>query len=236
VLTPEEVSLIQDTWRFRGRGEREAVHRFTQLAGALEAADAQPDVIELARTAIEDETRHIGICDELIRHFGGEPVELPDNYCAVSAAPSGLDVRDAALYDVVGFCCIVESLNASLLVATLQIAGYEPVRNAVRDILRDEVNHSRIGWAHLQAERQAGRGEFLAAYLPQMLEDSGAKKVVVREDSLRNGESLRGYGEPSCDLRITVFSEALHEVIIPGFEAMEVETGPLRSYVETLLA
>src|SRR3984957_14113412 len=85
------------------------------------------------------------------------------------AGSAGLNPRDAVRYEVVAFCCIAETLNAQLLVTILQRASAPRIAGVVRRLLKDEAAHSKLGWAHLAAERRLGFGAFLGAILPSLL-------------------------------------------------------------------
>jgi hypothetical protein len=39
----------------------------------------------------------------------------------------------------------------------------------MRSILRDEVGHCRLGWAHLAAEQRCGAADVVGAHLPAIL-------------------------------------------------------------------
>ena len=159
---------------------------------------------------------------------------LASDYQAKTITPADLNLHEATLYDVVAFCCIVESLNASLLLATLDHAQEPLIRKALREILKDEINHSRIGWGHLHAERSAGRGQFIAPHLPQMILNAGAHEVM-QPDSLRDDDALLYYGELSWSKRMQVFEQTFETVIIPGFRSMSMDTGPLQNCLNKLL-
>jgi hypothetical protein len=220
-------------WAYRAAAEREARVRFTRLSERLGEIQASSEVIDLAARASEDEVRHERICSEIAVCFGGPPVaqeraEVPE------VAPARFSLADRVLYEVVGFSCIVETLNASLMTATLEVARDPRIRSVVREILRDEVGHSRFGWAHLAWSRARGEGAFLSGALPRMLEGA-AKEELFLPDEADPGGRLVELGNLPRSQRLAVFRESLESVLFPGFEALGVATTPARTWLADLL-
>src|SRR5262245_22679124 len=140
--------LAASVWRARHRFELDAAARFERLAHEMTELDARPEVIAMARQAAEDEVRHAELCGELVAHFGG-PTPSRALSTAPQISPPELDARGRLLYEVVALACVTETLSTALLGALVDQASDPVVRKAMHSILCDEVQHSRLGWAHL---------------------------------------------------------------------------------------
>jgi len=208
-----------------------ASKRFRELTDNLIKTDALPDVVQLAREAVEEEARHEQMCREVATRFGWDFQQHQHDMFPLPLAPKGLSLREQVLYDVVAFCCISESINAALLVETIQFAKAPQILDVCRSIVKDEIKHSRLGWAHLSAECSQGRGTFLSDYFVTMLETAGAEEVFDSRFMNREGEGLAAYGELSYARRTGILIAVLKDVILPGFAGLGLDTS---SVVETL--
>jgi hypothetical protein len=224
---------LAGVWEFRANAEREAELRFARLEQQLRSHDALPEAIALAERAVSDERRHVTICSELARAYGGgEPRLVP-----VSARPLGpaaLAPCDRLLYEIVAFCCISESFNASLMKVASDRASVPETRAALRAILRDEVGHARLGWAHLAAERMRGRGAFLSELSPRMLAGAIRSELFAPGPPHPDADELETHGELSERERLAIFEMAADTVILPGFEAQGIDTRPMRDWIQRM--
>jgi hypothetical protein len=232
-LSDHQRQALAGVWAFRARAERDAIVRFRRLASELDRLGAERRVVELARAAVEDEQRHASSCAELARHYGSR--EAPSVGAAPPIGPRTLSAADRLLYEVVAFCCVTETLNTSLMHVAYLRARVPYAREAIREILKDEVWHSRMGWAHLHAARAQARGGFLSAALPRML--AGAVRVELFADSAEADESelLADHGELPATTRIEVFESAARDVLLPGLEELGIDTGPARAWIESAI-
>ena len=105
----------------------------------------------------------------------------------------------------------------------------------VRRLLKDEINHGRLGWAHLAAERSNGRGGFLSEILPAMLAGAVDPGLFERGADPVDAEAM-AHGElPRAD-RQTLFATTLREVILPGFETFGIDARPAAAWLERQIA
>ena len=216
------------TWRFRQRGELIAADRFARLATELSQVGARPDVIAMTREAADDELRHADLCGALVDAYLQRPLAPMPLPTGPLGSPA-LSQRDRVLYEMVAFCCVTETLNSALLVETLQVCTEPTIHDTVRAILKDEVRHARVGWIHLTSERGDGRGTFLAEMMPAILTEAGAEEIGVGEPVVP--PELAAYGELGAQTRREIFAQALTEVIIPGLEAVGLESAPTRQFL-----
>ncbi len=218
-------------WALRAASERVQERRFRRLAGELATAGADLQVAALALQASRDENRHAGLCARLASRFGWtEPIPSDD---AVISWPAGMALADRVLYEVVVSCCLMESLNARLLVGIAAGARDGEVKSVATAILKDEVSHSRIGWAHLAFEtgRRDCRG--LSRLLPRMLADTVSEELLAPPPPGPRDEALLAYGELPLALRLEQFRGAAQELIFPGFERLGIDTAPARRWLES---
>jgi len=219
-LTDAERDALSGMWAFRARSEHEATRRFTRLAERLRVAGAAPAIVDLATVAIEDERRHRGACAAMAERFG-HPTMSFDDEPLPEVAPPGLGDSERVLYETVAFCAVTESINAALLAETQKASTDPETHRVVRDILSDEVNHSRIGWAYLAST--AVPRAFLAGWLPFMLDATLPEALFAASDE-GSSETLLGFGllPPSALQRI--FRDTMLGVIVPGLEQFGVDT------------
>jgi len=211
---PHDV-IAARAWSERARVEAVAAVRFARLHEALETTGASQIVLQLAAAAARDEARHAELCLELVEHFGGVAPALP------SPRPSSLPAeRELVLAEVVAACCICETISVAALGELRERARDAKVRRVTHEILRDEVQHSRLGWAHLAAEAAKGGVGFLSALLPGLLE------AVITDELFEAGESEAGaehLGVLPRTRRLRIFTDSLDEVVLPGLASFGVD-------------
>jgi hypothetical protein len=233
-LSERQRMALAGVWAFRARAERDATVRFRRLASELGRFGAEPRVVEIASAASDDEERHANLCAELARHYGSR--ETPAVGAAPAIGPRTLPAEDRLLYEIVAFCCVTETLNASLMHVAYLRARVPYVREAIREILKDEVWHSRLGWAHLHAAREKGQGAFLSAALPRML--AGAVRVELFADlaaEAQETEQLADHGELPAATRVEIFASAARDVLLPGLEGLGIDTGAASAWIESAI-
>jgi len=142
------------------------------------------------RRAREDEVRHAGLCAELSAAYG-KPATGGDT-ASGEIAPGSLGPREAVLYEMVAACCITETESVATL-TTLMTEDAEPrVREILHEIARDEVVHSRMGWAHLAREAARIDVSFLSSWIPAMLSGTVSDELfAAAEDEPAADELLR---------------------------------------------
>jgi hypothetical protein len=226
-------SVLAGVWAFRAGAERQAAHRFVRLARELRETSALEECVTLAERAAEDELRHVEICTTLALAYGGstEPGAGDD---APPIGPATLSQRERLLYELVAFCCITETLNASLMKVALDRACVPEVRDALRAILRDEVQHARLGWAHLAWERSRGGASFVAERLPAMLSGAVQKELFSPNPAPAESVALERHGELPEAQRLAIFEATAAQVLVPGFEHHGIDTAPMRAWISRM--
>lgn len=225
--------LAARVWAFRLGSELEAAQRFRALAPRLRTAGASAVIVGMAEDAAADELRHADLCRQLVRHFGGpEPAE--PRITLRGTAPTGLDDGERLLYELVALSCVTETLSAALL-GELVARATDPVcRQAMHSILREEVNHSRLGWAFLAEEHARGAGDCVGPQLPAML------AATLSDELFRAPEfqdprlaELAGLGSLQRPDRLRVVRDTLDGVIFPGLELFGIDTAHGKRWLDT---
>ena len=223
--------LAARVWTARYLVEIDAAVRFERLARELAELDGLHDVIQLATRAGEDERRHGELCLELIAHFGGKLPEPPS-----PAAPplrlAGATARERLLYEIVALCCVTETLSTALL-GTMCDEAVDPVgARAMRSIVKDEVRHSQLGWAHLAAEHQQGMRDVVGSRLPAMLAQTLEPELFSRRPEHPLQEELDTMGALGRAKRRRIVVETLSEVVFPGLERFGIDIRPGQQWLQ----
>lgn len=231
-LSSHQRRLIASTWNFRASAERSALLRFTRLLGELKQTGAPQVVVQGVEEAIDDETRHIGLCDAVATEFGwvGEP-SPPTPYGPIG--PKEAPLVERLLYEMVAFCCITETINASMLLGIQRRVKAPPVKETIHAILKDELNHSKVGWAYLQFVRNEGRGEWLNKWLKSMFQGAGVEEIYAPDSTDRAGDLMADYGELTLLDRTDIFRAANRDVIFPGLESFGLNPKACRDWLQT---
>ncbi len=200
------------------------------MSTELAEVGADPVVVRGARDASEDEARHRDLCAIVAERFGARD---PKNHTPPRAriGRSDMPQRDRLLWEVVAVCCISETMNASLLTRCQEVAQDEQIRATLHELLKDEVKHAQLGWAHLASERAAGRGAFLRDVLPAMLEASIEPGFLEGTLTQPWADGMLEYGELPAPELVQLYCETLIEVVFRGLDAMGVDTALGRAWL-----
>jgi rubrerythrin len=228
--TPRPVEeVLAGAWAARYRIETEASLRFGSLARRLEAAGAPRSLVELAERASKDETRHAAHCERLFRGLGGKTLKAVDR--VVEYAPPHLPETQRLTYEVVSQCCVAETQSMATLVTLLDAAETPELRAVLHELARDEVHHSRLGWAYLTWARPRVDFGFLGPLLPGMMDgNAGPEMFAPAPEEVDRPELLR-QGVVPQSMRKQVYVETLQSVVFPGFETLGVDTMPAKRWL-----
>lgn len=99
-------------------------------------------------------------------------------------------------------------------------------------ILRDEVDHARLGRAHLAAERERGVGDVIGAHLPAMLAGTVAAEVLFSSEAEDPAQdALSGLGALGRGESRRIFSETMRLVGFPGLRRFGVDTARAEAWL-----
>jgi hypothetical protein len=201
------------------------------MATELAEIGASPVVVRGAADASADEMRHRDLCARLATKWG-EPNALSHQPPRERIGRSDMDPRDRLLWEMVSVCCIGETMNTSLMTRCMEVVRDEEIRSTLHELLEDEVRHARLGWAHLAAERAAGRGQFLGDVLPLMLEASVEPGFLEGTAPSPWTDALYDYGELPWAELVGIYRDTLNLVIFPGLDAAGIDTKKGRAWLE----
>jgi hypothetical protein len=205
-----ELAAVAAMWRHREKVEHEAAALFARLGAALDTV-GDGALASRCRAAAEDELRHAARCRAIIASCAPGLPPLPPAP-AVLLGPPDLTPAARTLYTSVAMGCVTETLSCALLLAMRDVVTYAPVKDAVEAIVRDEIEHGRIGWAHLTIA--AGRGDvaWLGPYVAAM------RDAALRHDVAPTpvADDLAMYGILSRAAVDTIVAETWRDVIVPG--------------------
>jgi hypothetical protein len=129
---------------------------------------------------------------------------------------------------VVGHCAFNETFASSVLEHGLRAATGPLAKAALRELLSDEVDHARIGWA------------FLATLEPRVRAQIGPWLVSLAEANLRawrttpreypSDVTLVTQGALSRELLETALRDAVDTLLIPGFASLQLDVEDLKRW------
>ncbi|MEM7646363.1 MAG: hypothetical protein AAF203_05595 [Pseudomonadota bacterium] len=220
------------TWAQRAQSELGAAHRFKLLAEELADHGAGSKIVALARRAQEDEKRHVVICSELAMDMGHKTgfadFHVSEDYFKKPWIGK-TNTKDDLLCEMTLMCCITETFNSSLLNTLYQNAENSPAKIAIHEILKDEIKHGQLGWAHLAEESQKRDIQFLSNYLAPMLEM--AVKDELFAPVMDNDPTSMNKGVLPESLRLDQFKDTLEQVVLPGFEHFGLDTKSAKDWL-----
>lgn len=223
-------------WAYRARLENAAAFRFRRLAERMEAVGLDRELIAIARLAAEQEREHVRLCVEIAARFGPAPV-LDAGLEVTEVAPASWALPDRVLYEIVAFCCVTETSNAVVVTAGADAIEDPAIRRAVRTILADEVQHSRLGWRCLATHPpDAEQRAWLGAYLPSMLAGTVRSDVFDAQLVIGDEAAMQRHGTLSLAGRREAFLTGMREVLLPGLAGFGVDVAAGARYLDELEA
>jgi hypothetical protein len=215
-LDPETRATLARIWTERAKSELGAGSGFAIVVTELYALGADTKVIELATRAAHDEVKHAQLCLELAEAYAGTPVPAPRAKRVGMPVHRGADDELRMHLHVVGLSCINETIAAGFVEACLVAAHAPLVREIHLEHFGDEIEHARVGWAHLASSAVDGSTRAaIAKWVPRLLR---ANRTLWRErigELPEHGVPRHAY-PPRADLLESV-DRAIREVVVPGF-------------------
>ncbi len=223
--------IAAEAWAFRWQVEREAEVRFARLGRQLSEIGAPELLVALAHRSSADERRHAVLCFDLAREYGYEGNQAGEVLVG-EIAPKGLSTRQKVLYELVATCCITETESMSVLTTLLRAARARRMKQVLQEIARDEVSHSKLGWAHLAHEQAEGDVRFLGPLIPDMLEGTVSESFFQgAAEELENPELLQ-HGVLPHSTKQSIFIQTLKGIVFPGLDSLGVDSAPGRKWLE----
>ncbi len=227
MLLGHQLLTIAKTWLYREKIELEAAAAFGYLSRELEAVGAPLVLMEMAERAGRDEAEHAGLCRAIVERLAPdlEPLEPNTSGVILPADDSIQDRARAALYASMALSCVTETLSAALLIEMRKLTEDSEIRATIQRILKDEIEHGRIGWAHLAWEAERGDVSWLGPYLSGMIRAALATQNESLKSLPPDAETM-GILVPERSRRI--LETTFHEVVLPGVELYGIDTARAR--------
>jgi hypothetical protein len=143
-LPPDIVARLVAAWRALCEDERDSVIAATLVAGDLARLGAPAPILAAAAQVIEDEIRHVSVCETVLQRMGAEPLALPAERRRQDIGNDPSIERRTALALVAGFG-VGETMSAACFAAARRPCREPLFRWALTEILRDEARHGAFG-------------------------------------------------------------------------------------------
>ncbi len=207
-------------WRNREAIEIEAAIIFKQLAFDMHRVWGENDQIaRICMAASSDELRHAVRCQRILSYdHSADYQPLTANY-RVQFGPKDLSLEDRVLYTAVGVGCITETLSTALLLEMNKRASPGVIKDTVHEILSDEINHGRIGWAELTRYSRRSDPSWLTKHIPQLVKEAFSDEI---SPMLRDENDLSKWGILTPDQSDLIMQETLNKIIYPGLKKFSI--------------
>jgi hypothetical protein len=199
---------VAAVWAERAESELGAGAVFAAVARGLFGEGVSHQVVWLASRAVCDEMRHSEICRHVAAVYGGA---VPERPALRDVAPPPLGASAHAVL----ICAINETIGSAFLSACLDEAEGALPRAALRELLADETDHARIGWAVLAGAPEGGEARREVARRLREMVLAARDAWRLRASELPE-ELPRGHGcLPRGDV-LAVVDEAIRSLVLPG--------------------
>jgi len=215
-------------WLRRARGELTTAFVSCRVAQGLFELGAVSEVLWLAARSAGEEVRHSTLCRAVAERYAGQPLPTVQAREVTEATFGNAPARINKLLFAVFQSCINEGIATVYLQENLRLATSRPVRTVLKELLKDDVNHARFGWAHLaSAYTTSDDKAHVAKALPTLLE-IGDKAWCGDDEEPDFDCPEHGCLAPTRNREIV--RQAFAELILPGFEHVGVDTRSGRAW------
>ncbi len=206
---------IAGHWLTRASAELGVAVAFEALRPRLADVGAAAAVLALADKAIEDERRHGELCARLAALYVGGAITIPEaRAAALPDFGTGDEPTEVALL-ALGMCCINESIASEWIRSCWQTATSPAAVAANKAHLQDEIDHARLGWAHLASDAVGpALKTTLRTWAPRLLRVNVAE--WKKRDAHLPEEGIPAHGHLAAAEQDDVIDAAVRDVILPG--------------------
>lgn len=223
---------IADTWQRRAGEELKVATLFSMLCRELLETGADGDVLIAASRAIHDEVRHAEICRALASRYRRQDVGWPPPVALkLRRVPPRSAVQTVLI--VAEMCCANEAVAATYLDASYAGATGPCARAALRELLRDEVEHARFGWAYV--------GRAVASPTPRLALGQHILPIVQQvvacwfdDSAITIPAGMPADGLPSVAVQRACAVTAMRDLVLPGFERLGFDVSAARSWIGSI--
>ena len=209
--------------------EWEAREQFHHVSEWLKAQGPEHHKLHLmAQQCSEEEMRHAELCQSLLK-LSPTSVPLRKPESSGLLGPEELSISQRVLYTAASLSCVTETLSTALLLEMNKTAEPGLFQSVIKEILEDEIGHSKIGWALLQHFGESQSLSWLSEYISEILHVS-----YNLENSVTQPKDLSSWGLLNTKTVKDIFFSTTQEVIIPGLKLFGVKIND--AWEKTLLA
>ncbi len=224
---------VAESWNHRSKQEHLAVGGFSRIAHQLAEEGCEPVVLSLVTRAANDEVRHAEICARMWSALRGQPFVVA-RYRGTPTMPAyeALPPAMRVLLHVVETCCVSETVTGVAFTEMLSRTTHPVARAVVQSLLRDELDHGRVGWAYVAERARAGSLQGLADALPGAVLRAMNPGMKPAETSGDDEPSLERWGYLGPQAVAAIYRSTVREVVLPGFEHFGVDTSKTERALE----
>jgi len=227
LLSDEDRRGLCSFWLSRSSGERRVSDSMAVIRDALGKLGEPAPLVDLAERAIDDELRHAQLW-----HLGAQRFS-PDGQGTPQYWPPFVphyDAPDEVRYRlfVIAECVFNETTASTFLQTCLRLARGPLAVAVLREILSDEIDHGRIGWAFLARQSRPHRDELQPWLLPMLRAHWNEWTRALHDVP----DSYAAHGIPSKADTSEAIVASLRDVIVPGLKDHGFATGPIDAWLE----
>jgi hypothetical protein len=229
-LSPSDRRALAGIWQSRAAMERRVADAFSVIRRALSRRAAPAVLQDLAERAIDDELRHAELSRVVASRFAGVELAPPQRSKLVLPRHAGAspELRDTLF--IVGHCLFNETTASAFLETSLGYAQGRLAQCALRELLSDEIDHGRIGWAHLASLPDRER----ALVGPWLFPMAFLNVRTWREHSpptAEHSDGLARHGAPPWQAVEETLLETLRVLIVPGLAELGLPTRDIEQWL-----
>lgn len=230
-LGPAERKALADIWIQRAAMERRVADSFIVIHGALQRRKAPAELCALAERAIDDEYRHAELSRVVASRFAGKELPAPPRLALETPKHKGAsdELRDTLF--IIGQCVLNETTAGAYLECCHTRAEGPLAKAALNELLSDEIDHGRIGWAHLATLDEATKAEVGRWILPMAFLNLRIWRYESPIDA-KQAAALTLHGAPPGEEIHAALADALRTLIVPGLAQVGIATGAIERWIE----
>lgn len=215
-------------WLSQAATEARVAKSFALVHESLRALGADAGIVSVAARAIDDEHRHHALCRTMAERYLGAPVaETPALPFSPPSHPSAKSDDERRALWVVGQCAFNETFASAYLSLCHERAENPLARSALRELLSDEIDHARVGWAYLDS-LDGSTARAVESWLLPLAVCNLREWRAVR---LAEDERLARHGIPPAGAVERALQEALRGLIVPGLSHVGMDPRPLEEWL-----
>ena len=202
---------------------------FEVIRDALIDLGAPGELVALATRGVDDEYRHEELSRQVASRFAGRELDAPPRLTLVVPAHPGAEGELLHTLHVLGHCAMNETFASAFLETSLEFAQAPLARVAVQELLSDEIDHARLGWAHFGSLDDARRGA-VAPFIPAMVR-ANLKMWRNTPRPYSTDPVVHRHGAPPADAVEAALRGAIADLIVPGLDRFGLPTASLRGWL-----